>query len=138
VECAFCAPNQIRHWGSFCDGDFPFGLDPGSARGFAGPLTLDLINPTVRVRASGRDNPGSTRDLHEGAAFDVHILLSGSDAIVDERGRSEPEGMAFGAAIADDDEPVLSHATKLIIAVAVFALGLPIGAAIAAWVMPPS
>ena len=40
--------------------------------------------------------------------------------------------------ITDDDEPVLSHATKLIIAVAVFALGVPIGAAIAAWVMPPS
>jgi hypothetical protein len=40
--------------------------------------------------------------------------------------------------IADDDEPVLSHATKLIIAVVVFALGVPIGAAIAAWVMPPS
>jgi len=40
--------------------------------------------------------------------------------------------------IADDDEPILSHATKLIIAVAVFALGVPIGAAIAAWVMPPS
>jgi hypothetical protein len=40
--------------------------------------------------------------------------------------------------IADDNEPVLSHATKLIIAVAVLALGVPIGAAIAAWVMPPS
>ena len=40
--------------------------------------------------------------------------------------------------IADDDAPILSHATKLIIAVAVFALGVPIGAAIAAWVMPPS
>ena len=42
------------------------------------------------------------------------------------------------ATIADDDEPGLSHATKLIIAVAVFALGVLIGAAIAAWVMPPS
>jgi hypothetical protein len=41
-------------------------------------------------------------------------------------------------AIAEDDEPVLSHATKLIIAVAVLALGVPIGAAIAAWIMPPS
>jgi hypothetical protein len=40
--------------------------------------------------------------------------------------------------IADDDAPILGHATKLIIAVAVFALGVPIGAAIAAWVMPPS
>jgi hypothetical protein len=40
--------------------------------------------------------------------------------------------------IADDDESTLSRATKLIIAVAVFALGVPIGAAIAAWVMPPS
>jgi hypothetical protein len=39
--------------------------------------------------------------------------------------------------IADDDEPILSRATKLIIALAVFALGVPIGAAIAAWVMPP-
>jgi hypothetical protein len=39
---------------------------------------------------------------------------------------------------ADDDEPLLSHTAKLIIAVAVFALGVPIGAAIAAWVMPPS
>jgi hypothetical protein len=33
---------------------------------------------------------------------------------------------------------ILSHTAKLIIAVAVFALGVPIGAAIAAWVMPPS
>jgi hypothetical protein len=57
---------------------------------------------------------------------------------VDERGRSEPEGMALEAAIADEDEPILSHATKLIIAATVFALGVPIGAAIAAWVMPPS
>jgi hypothetical protein len=40
--------------------------------------------------------------------------------------------------IADDDGPPLSPATKLIIAVAVLALGVPIGAAIAAWVMPPS
>ena len=40
--------------------------------------------------------------------------------------------------ITEDDEPVLNHATKLIIAVAVFALAVPIGAAIAAWVMPPS
>jgi hypothetical protein len=40
--------------------------------------------------------------------------------------------------ITEDDEPVLGHATKLIIAVAVFALGVPIGAAIATWVMPPS
>ena len=37
-----------------------------------------------------------------------------------------------------DDEPVLSHATKLIIAVAVFAVGVLVGAAIAAGVMPPS
>jgi hypothetical protein len=37
-----------------------------------------------------------------------------------------------------DDEPVLSHAAKLIIAVAVFALGVLVGAAIAAGVMPPS
>jgi hypothetical protein len=40
--------------------------------------------------------------------------------------------------ITDDDEPVLSHATKLIIAVAVFAVGVLVGAAIAAGVMPPS
>jgi hypothetical protein len=40
--------------------------------------------------------------------------------------------------IADEDEPVLSHATKLIIAVAVFALGVLVGAAVAAGVMPPS
>jgi hypothetical protein len=40
--------------------------------------------------------------------------------------------------IPDDDEPVLSHTTKLIIAAAVFALGVLLGAAIAAWVMPPS
>ena len=53
-----------------------------------------------------------------------------------------PSLKAWGAmvnpTIADDDEPGLSHATKLIIAVIVFALGVPIGAAIAAWVMPPS
>jgi hypothetical protein len=40
--------------------------------------------------------------------------------------------------IADDDEPVLSHATKLIIAVGVFALGVLVGAAIAAGIVPPS
>jgi hypothetical protein len=40
--------------------------------------------------------------------------------------------------IADHNEPELSHATKLIIAVAVFALGVLVGAAIAAGVMPPS
>ena len=40
--------------------------------------------------------------------------------------------------IVEDDEPVLTHATKLIIAVAVFALGVLLGAAIAAWIMPPS
>jgi hypothetical protein len=40
--------------------------------------------------------------------------------------------------ITDDDKPVLSHATKLIIAVAVFALGVLVGAAIAAGIMPPS
>ena len=40
--------------------------------------------------------------------------------------------------IADDDEPVLSHATKLIVAVVVLVLGVLLGAAIAAWIMPPS
>jgi hypothetical protein len=44
-------------------------------------------------------------------------------AVVDERGRAEPEGMALEAAIAEDDEPILSHAAKLIIAATVFALG---------------
>ena len=37
-----------------------------------------------------------------------------------------------------NDDEVLGHATKIIIAAAVLALGVPIGAAIAAWVMPPS
>jgi hypothetical protein len=54
----------------------------------------------------------------------------------------DPELRAWRAmvepTIAENDESILSHATKLIIAVAVFALGVPIGAAIAAWVMPPS
>jgi hypothetical protein len=35
-------------------------------------------------------------------------------------------------------KPVVSHATKLIVAVVVFVLGVLLGAAIAAWVMPPS
>jgi hypothetical protein len=39
---------------------------------------------------------------------------------------------------ADDDEPVLSHKAKLIISVVVFAIGVFAGAAIAAWIMPPS
>jgi hypothetical protein len=43
-----------------------------------------------------------------------------------------------GQTTADDDEPVLSHTAKLIIAVVVFALGVLAGAAIAAWVIPPS
>jgi hypothetical protein len=38
----------------------------------------------------------------------------------------------------DDDEPALSRTTKLVIAVVVFALGMVAGAAIAAWVVPPS
>jgi hypothetical protein len=39
--------------------------------------------------------------------------------------------------IADDDD-VLSHAPKLIVAVVVLVLGVLLGAAIAAWIMPPS
>jgi hypothetical protein len=39
---------------------------------------------------------------------------------------------------ADDDEAVLSHTAKLIIAVVVFAIGMLAGSAIAAWIMPPS
>ena len=38
----------------------------------------------------------------------------------------------------DDTRPVLSRMAKLIIAVIVFALGVLAGAAIAAWIMPPS
>jgi hypothetical protein len=38
----------------------------------------------------------------------------------------------------DDDEAVLSHTAKLIIAVVMFAIGVLAGAAIAAWIMPPS
>jgi hypothetical protein len=38
---------------------------------------------------------------------------------------------------ADDDEAVLSHTAKLIIAVVVFAVGVLAGAGIAAWIMPP-
>jgi hypothetical protein len=53
---------------------------------------------------------------------------------------ADPEGAAPHGRTphGDDDEPVVSGAAKLIIAVAVFGLGVPIGAAIAAWVMPPS
>jgi hypothetical protein len=40
--------------------------------------------------------------------------------------------------IADDEERVLSHTTKLVITVAVFALGVLAGAVIAAWIVPPS
>ena len=38
----------------------------------------------------------------------------------------------------DDTRLVLSRMAKLIIAVIVFALGVLAGAAIAAWIMPPS
>jgi hypothetical protein len=38
----------------------------------------------------------------------------------------------------DDTRPGLSHTAKLIIGGVVFALGILAGAAIAAWVMPPS
>jgi hypothetical protein len=38
----------------------------------------------------------------------------------------------------DDTRPVLTHTAKLIISVVVFALGVLAGAAIAAWVIPPS
>ncbi|HVI67493.1 MAG TPA: hypothetical protein VM910_33670 [Bradyrhizobium sp.] len=38
----------------------------------------------------------------------------------------------------DDTRPVLSGTAKLIIAVIVFAFGMLAGAAIAAWIMPPS
>jgi hypothetical protein len=40
--------------------------------------------------------------------------------------------------MAGDEERVLSRTTKLIIALAVFALGVLAGAAIAAWIVPPS
>jgi hypothetical protein len=69
----------------------------------------------------------------------------GGDALVDGACRmsaDDPNLKAWRAmvepTIAVDDEPALSQATKLIIAVAVLALGVPIGAAIAAWVMQPS
>jgi len=42
------------------------------------------------------------------------------------------------AADNDDTRPVLSHTAKLIIGVVVFALGVAAGAAIAAWIIPPS
>jgi hypothetical protein len=38
----------------------------------------------------------------------------------------------------DDTQPVLSHTAKLIIGTLVSALGVLAGAAIAAWIMPPS
>jgi hypothetical protein len=38
----------------------------------------------------------------------------------------------------DDTRSVLSRTAKLIIAVIVFAFGMLAGAAIAAWIMPPS
>jgi hypothetical protein len=38
----------------------------------------------------------------------------------------------------DDTPPELSHTAKLIIGALVFALGVLAGAAIAAWIMPPS
>jgi hypothetical protein len=46
------------------------------------------------------------------------FCIGGRNAVVDERGRSEPEGLALEPPIADDDKTVLSRATKLIIAVA--------------------
>jgi hypothetical protein len=39
---------------------------------------------------------------------------------------------------ADDDEARLSHRAKLTIGAVVFALGLLVGAAVAAWIIPPS
>jgi hypothetical protein len=42
------------------------------------------------------------------------------------------------AADEDDTRPVRSHTAKLIIAAVVFALSVLAGAAIAAWVIPPS
>jgi hypothetical protein len=44
----------------------------------------------------------------------------------------------YGPVIDGDEERVLSHSTKLIIAGAVFALGVFAGAAAAAWIVPPS
>jgi hypothetical protein len=44
----------------------------------------------------------------------------------------------YGPVIAGDEERVLSHSTKLIIAGTVFTLGVFAGAAIAAWIVPPS
>jgi hypothetical protein len=38
----------------------------------------------------------------------------------------------------DDDRPTLSRTAKLIIGGSVFTLGVLAGAAVAAWVMPPS
>ena len=46
--------------------------------------------------------------------------------------------LRYGSVIAGDEERVLSHSTKLIIAGTVFALGVFAGAAIAAWIVPPS
>ena len=43
-----------------------------------------------------------------------------------------------GPVIAGDEKRVLSHSTKLIIAGTVFTLGVFAGAAIAAWIVPPS
>jgi hypothetical protein len=44
----------------------------------------------------------------------------------------------YGPVMAGDEDRVLSHSTKLIIAGTVFALGVFAGAAIAAWIVPPS
>jgi hypothetical protein len=52
--------------------------------------------------------------------------------------RHRVTALSWRAMIDGDEERVLSHTTKLIITVAVFALGVLAGAAIAAWIVPPS
>ena len=46
--------------------------------------------------------------------------------------------LRYGPVMAGDEERVLSQSTKLIIAGTVFTLGVFAGAAVAAWIVPPS
>ena len=72
----------------------------------------------------------------------ARLICSGGWGMQDPSSADDPNLEAWRAmgdqTTADDDEPVLSHATKLIIAIAVFALGVLVGAAIAAGIVPPS
>jgi hypothetical protein len=118
-------------------------------RGFF-PKFPDVVHMTTMRRRVDpeRDNPGSTRDALPAPrrrrirySHSLGGICSGGWGMRDHPvSADEPDGVARHGRTAhgDDDEPVLDRATKLIIAVAVFALGVPMGAAIAAWVMPPS